>query len=539
MTIAEALELVKRLKEKSEKLERENSELRGEARGFKREAQSFKEQAGRLERKIGKLEEQINALLRRLYTRRSERFLDPNQSDLFDELLELESARAKLEEEKLEVSQKIEYERKRPQKRGPKPLPEHLVRERIEIDPPEEKRTCSCCKKPMERVGEVITEELEVEPLKFKVRQYVRGKWRCPPCMNRDVVEELPPRPIEKGRPSPGLLAYIVTSKYSDHLPLYRQEQIFLRHGVHIARSTMDSWLGALSGLLLAVVEAMKRDLLTDTFLQSDDTRIQALDPSLKGESRRCYLWAYSRPDGEIVYHFTDNRSAKGPLKFLNGFSGHLQTDGFSAYKPLWRAGRVKHIACLAHIRRKFFEARGSAPDEVDAILGKIREAYAIEEKARRAFSAETLLELRRMRVEPVLDEIETLVSELGEKVLPKSKLGLAVEYAQNEWPGLRLYLDVAEARIDNNSCENAMRPVVLGRKNFLFAGSVKGGGERAEVFFSLVQSSKRLGLDPYAYLRDVINRISTHPASRIRELTPRGWKDSRASEKVTSASAR
>ncbi len=167
MTIAEALELVKRLKERSEKLEHENSELRGEA-------QSSKEQAGRLERKVGQLEEQIDALLKRLYARRSERFEDPNQSDLFEELLKLEDLREKLEENP-EESQKIEYERKRPAKRGPKPLPDHLVRERIEIDPPEEKRICGCCQKPMERVGEVITEELEVEPLKFKVRQYVRG----------------------------------------------------------------------------------------------------------------------------------------------------------------------------------------------------------------------------------------------------------------------------------------------------------------------------------------------------------------------------
>jgi transposase len=530
MTIAEALEAVKRLEEKSSELERENSELRGEA-------QSSKEQAGRLERRVEQLQEQIETLLKRLYSRRSERFIDPNQRDLFEELLKLEVRDEPKEE--LEEREKIEYERKRPKKRGPKPLPDHLPRERVEIDPPEEERICGCCQKPMERVGEVITEELEIEPAKFKVRQYVRGKWRCPAHMNRDVVEELPPRPIEKGRPSPGLLAYIVTSKYSDHQPLYRQERIFLRHGVHIARSTMNSWLGALSGLLLAIVAAMKRELLAESFLQSDDTRIQALDPKLKGKSKRCYIWAYSRPDGEIVYQLTESHSAKGPLEFLEGFSGDLQTDGFSAYKPLWRSGRVRHIGCLAHIRRKFFEARGSAPVEVDEILGKIREAYRIEEKARRELSGEALLEVRRTLVEPVLDETETLISELKKKVLPKSKLGLAVEYAENEWPGLRRYLDVAEARIDNNSCENAMRPVVLGRKNFLFCGNVESGGERAEVFFSLAQSCRRLGVDPFEYLKDVISRISTHPASRIGELTPRGWKEARESEKVLEGSAR
>lgn len=531
MTIAEALELVKRLEEKSEKLERENSELRGEAR-------TSKEQAGRLERKVETLQEQLEALLKRLYSRSSERFVDPNQRDLFEELLKLEDG-GEEPKEKPEEREKIEYERKRPRKRGPKPLPDHLPRERVEIDPPEEDRTCACCQKPMERVGEVVTEELEIEPPKFKVRQFVRGEWRCPPCMNRSVIEELPPRPIENGRPSPGLLAYIVTSKYCDHQPLYRQEQIFRRHGVHIARSTMDTWLGALSGLLLPIVAAMKRELLSGSFLQSDDTRFQALDSRRGGKSKRCYIWAYSRPDGEIVYHFTESRSAKGPREFLAGFSGDLQTDGFSGYKPLWRSGRVRHIACLAHIRRKFFEAQNSAPEDVGAILAKIREAYRIEEEARRELSGEALLELRRTHVEPVLDEIETLVAELKVKVLPKSKLGLAVEYAENEWPALRRYLDVAEARIDNNSCENGMRPVVLSRKNSLFAGSVKGGGERAEVFFTLVQTCRRLGIDPFAYLRDVIERISTHPASRITELTPRGWRDARAAENIGAPSAR
>ena len=381
----------------------------------------------------------------------------------------------------------------------------------------------------MVRVGEDVFEELDVVPLQFRVKEKVRGKWACPQgCMNGSLIAPLPPRPIEKGRPSPSLLAYIVTSKYCDHVPLYRQEQIFRRYEIDLSRKTMDGWLGELSGLLLPVVLALKREILKEPLLQMDDTPIQVLDKEVKGKSRRCYLWAYTAPYGEVVYDFTESRSGRGPVKFLDGFEGHfIQCDDFSGNGAVFKELEIIRIACMAHIRRKLFEARAAAPKRVDEILELIRSLYEIEERARTGgLAPEERSKLRKGEATGILSELKEKIDELSLLSTPRSKIGGAVSYAQKNWEDMIRYVEVGEAEIDNNWVENMIRPVALGRRNFLFLGSAKGGGERAEVFYSLIQSARRLGLDPFAYLSDVIERISTHPQSRIRELTPRGWKE-------------
>ena len=282
---------------------------------------------------IESLKEQINELLRRLYGRKSERFENPNQLDFLKELGWLNEKESELKTSDIE---KVSYTRKRPKKPGPKPLPEHLPRVVVPVDPAEADRVCGCCQKEMERVDEVVTEELDIVPLTLRVKQYVQGKYRCTKCMNRDVIKPLPPRPIEKGRPSSALLAYLVVSKYVDHLPLHRQEQIFKRQGVQLVRSTMDEWFGALSPLLLPVVLAMKRRLLRGEYLQVDETPIEALDRELQGKTRRCYLWSYSWPDGEVVYDVTASRAGRHPRAFLEGFRGHVQTDGYTGYREVF-----------------------------------------------------------------------------------------------------------------------------------------------------------------------------------------------------------
>ena len=217
----------------------------------------------------------------------------------------------------------------------------------------------------MERVDQVAVSLFGKAfiPQQFRVKQYVRGKWICPEHMSGPITAPLPPRPIEQGRPSPRLLAYIVTSKYCDHQPLYRQEQIFKRHGIDLSRKTMDSWLGELSGLLLAVVMALKRQLFAEPLLQIDDTRIQVLDRAVKGKSRRCYIWAYAIPGREVVYDFSESRSARGPMRFLEGYEGrYIQCDEYSGNQRLVADGTRVRIACMAHIRRRFFEASESAP---------------------------------------------------------------------------------------------------------------------------------------------------------------------------------
>lgn len=522
---AEALELIKSLQEKNQQLERENL--------------SLKEEAGSLKVKVERLEDQLSGLLRRLYGRRSERFVDPNQRTLFD-YIEAEDLPQDVEQP--EEIESFTVKRRKPRKRGPKPLPEHLPRERIEIDPSEGERTCACCRNPMQRIDEVVNEELDIIPPQFRVKQYVRGKWSCPECMNQSVMKPLPPRPIDQGRASPRLLAYIITSKYCDHTPLYRQEQIFGRFGIDLSRKTMDSWLGQLSGLLLAVVLSLKRQILKEPLLQMDDTPIQVLDPQLKGKTRRCYLWAYTIPGAEVVYDFTESRAGRGPLRFLGDYSGDIQCDEFSGNREIFRSGHGrKRVACMAHIRRKLFEAKDAAPDRVEEILDIIKNLYAVEDEAReRELGPEERVKLREEESESLMGRLKSKIDELSPLTSPGSKLGRAVSYAEKNWPEMMRYLTVGASEIDNNSCENAIRPVALGRKNFLFLGSAQGGGERAEVFYSLIQSCRRLGFDPFSYLSDIIERISTHPQSRIDELTPRGWLESREkAEKETVASCR
>ena len=318
----EALKIITDLREKIEQLSLEKERLTCE-----RNDQSQKNEL---------LQEQINDLLQRLYGRKSERFENPNQLDL---LKQLGWAVGNDLETKGDDLEKVSYTRKRPKKPGPKSIPEHLPRLKVPVDPADAERVCACCSKDMERVDEVVTEELDIVPPQFRVKQYVQGKWRCRDCMNRDLVKPLPARPIPKGRPSPSLLAYLIVSKYVDHLPLYRQEQIFKRHGIHVARSTMDEWLGQLSQLLLPIVSAMKRRFRGEKYLQCDETPIQALEHEERGKKkpkgkdrkkqvRRCYLWAYSIPRGEVIYEVTASRSSRGPREMLDGFSGTLQTDG-------------------------------------------------------------------------------------------------------------------------------------------------------------------------------------------------------------------
>ncbi len=511
--------LLQALQEEKTKLEKENIGLR---------------------EKVVVLQGQVQDLLRRVYGRRSERFVDPNQRDLFEEILELPDTLVQVTAQNPEELQKIEYERRAPKKRGPKPLPEHLPRDVVRLDPEESERICACCGEPMEREDEIVTEELTVKPPEFRVKRYVRGKWRCKSHMNRSVEEPLPPRPIENGRPSPTLLAYIVVSKWADHLPLYRQEEIFKRYGIHLSRSTMDAWLGLLADLLRPIVDALKDWLLARGFLQSDDTPIQYLDRKVKGKSQRGYLWAYGIPAGEVVYQFTTSRSKKHPLGFLEGFSGHLQTDGLDAYKAVCSSGQVVRIGCMAHIRRKLFEAKEASPERVGEILSLIRVLYDIETAARDAgLTEQARLELRQMHAPSILKKLRGHIDELAPLSSPGTKLGRAVGYAQRQWEAMVRYVEVAESEIDNNWCENSLRPIVLSRKNSLFLGSETGGGKRAEVFFSLVQSARRLAIDPFAYLADVIERVSTHPASRVWELTPRGWAEAHEAEKVVESTVR
>jgi hypothetical protein len=288
--------------------------------------------------------------------------------------------------------------------------------------------------------------------------------------------------------------------------------------------------MGKLAFLGRPIVTAMKRFILSSPVVQSDDTPVRVQERRRKGTMRRGYLWVYCVPWGEVVYDFQMSRAHDGPAQFLNGFHGYLQTDAYGGYNEIFRTGRVQHVGCWAHVRRKLYESLKEAPEEATIAIGAIQGLYRIEREAKdRGLDAASRVELRRERALPILEKLKEFLRELRNTALPQSRLGKAIQYALGQWDSLVRYVDVGEAEIDNNSAESTMRPPVLGRKNWLFVGSAEGGGPRAAVLYSLVVSCKRLGVEPFAYLKDVIDRVSTHPQSRIWELTPRGWKAAHA----------
>lgn len=470
------------------------------------------------------LQSHIEVLLRRLFGRRSEK-IDPNQLLLFEELFQ--EAKKAVEEESATKDEEAEWkwERRRQRPHGRGPIPDHLLRKREEIHPDPADRICACCGKEMKPIGEEVTEELEYLPCQCYVREIARIKYGCHDCQEGVAIAQLPPRPIDKGRPGVGLLAHVAVSKYGDHLPLHRQEQIFLRMGIHIRRQTLCDWMGEVAGLLEPIVLEVKRFILASKVVQSDDTHVQVR--MANGAMDRGFLWAYAIPWAEVVYDFSLSRGQGTPAKFLEGYRGFLQADGYEGYNEVFRGGLVLHIGCMAHIRRKFYDARLEAPEETRIVLVAIQRLYRIEREAKEAgLDAAGRREKRQAEALPILKDLEGILRGFASHALPKSEFGTAVRYAINQWPAILRYVEVGEAEIDNNSIENAMRLAVLGRKNWLFLGSPQGGGLRASVLYSLIASCKRLGVEPFAYLRDVLDRVSTHPSSRVWELTPRGWRD-------------
>jgi transposase len=512
-------------------LHQENSLLKEQNELLQKQADASDLKIGYLENKNKLLENQIQALIHRLYGRKSEKY-DPNQLALFQKEL-LDESLKEVDEEQIDPARSsvIDFEEpdKRKKKRnGRSPLPKKLPREKIMHEPSSEELTCPCCGKDRQRIGEEITEELEYIPSRLYVKEHVRGKYACRECQEGVVIGELPVRPIEKGRPGAGLLAHVAVSKYADHLPLYRQEKIFGREGVALSRSTLCDWIGWTADLLEPIVKESRKRLLEEVLIQSDDTPIRVLDHKKKGKCHTGRLWSYCVPHGEVVFDFTMNRSREGPVNFLGDFEGHLQADGYSGYNEVLRKNKLEHIGCMAHVRRKFHVALDEAPKPASIALTSIQELYRIEKKLRDSKAdAVQRVKVRKEKAESILDELEIFFRELKEIALPQSELGKAVSYALNQWPSIKRYIEVGEAEIDNNSCENSIRGVAVGRKNWLFCGS-ESGGKRAAILYSLIESCKRIDVEPFAYLRDVIGRVSTHPVSRIRELTPKGWKEAR-----------
>ena len=471
-----------------------------------------------LQARIAQLQLQIAVLRRARFGRRSER-LDQELGQLELMLDELHSAQA---EALAAVSAKPEAAQ-RPARR---PLPAHLPRE-TQTHVPEE-TACPACGGALKPLGEDVTELLEYIPASFKVIRQVRPKLACG-CCDAIVQAPAPSRPIARGLAGPGLLAHVLVSKYSDHLPLYRQSAIYAREGVELPRSTLAEWVGGAHHLLRPLFEALRTYVLDTAKLHGDDTPIPVLAPG-NGKTATGRLWTYvrdDRPAGSeeapaVWFAYSPNRKGEHPKRHLKTFKGILQADAYAGFGALYDSGRVVPAACWAHVRRKFYElAEAHNSPLAQEALQRIGALYAIEVEIR-GQPPDVRRSVRQARAGPVLDELHHWLQDTLRGVSRKSGLGSAIGYALKLWPALTRYRDDGRVEIDNNAAERALRAVALGRKNYLFAGS-DAGGERAAGIYSLIGTAKLNGLDPEAYLREVISRIADHPVNQVDELLP--WK--------------
>jgi transposase len=461
----------------------------------------------------------IEKLRRTIFGKKSEKIVvQLEQLELH--LEELESSQAEKEAAVERITQ-IEEPKARPRR---KPLPEHLPREVITHLPQGD--CCPDCGSQLRQFGHDVTEQLEYIPESFKVIRHVRPKFACSGC-DRVVEAPAPSRPIERGLAGPGLLAHVLVSKFADHLPLYRQSEIYARQGVEIERSTLAGWVGGASDLLSPLVDAIQKHVLAGSKLHADDTPIPVLAPG-NGKTKTGRLWTYvrdDRPAGEdtapaVWFAYSEDRKGEHPRQHLKDFKGGLQADAYAGFHHLYGDGAIYEVACWAHARRKFHEIHviHASPTTTEA-LERIRDLYAIEDQIR-GKPADLRLTIRQTRARPLLDDLQKWMEKTLRSLSSKSETAGAIRYALSRWRALTRYTEDGHLEIDNSAAERALRAVALGRKNYLFAGS-DSGGERAAAMYSLIGSAKLNGLDPEFYLRTVLAKIADHPIRRIEELLP------------------
>jgi len=403
-------------------------------------------------------------------------------------------------------------------------LPGHLRRE-VRTHAPEH-TNCPCCKGELRKLGEDVSEMLEYMPASFFVIRHVRPKMSCRKC-SCVVQAPAPQRVIDRGLPGPGLLAHVITAKYADHTPLYRQSQIFAREGVELERSVLARWVGEGAALLTPLAEVLRRYVLNTEKLHGDDTPIPVLAPG-NGKTKTGRFWTYvrdNRPAGDraapaVWFTYSPDRKGEHPQRHLSKFEGILQADAFAGFNKLYESGAIKEAPCLAHIRRKFFDLMKAhqSPIATEAVE-RIAALYRIEKEIK-GRSAEERCAVRAARARPLFEGMRRWLEQALTQLAPKSETAAAIHYALGLWDALGRYLDDGRIEVDNMIAERALRPVAIGRRNYLFAGSDEGG-RRAAVLYSLIGTARLNGLDPEAYLRYVLARIGEHPIKRIEELLP------------------
>jgi len=467
---------------------------------------------------IAILKHQIEEMRRLIFGAKSERFipssnLDSQQLDLFESTPETQEA---------EIPEKISYTRKKSVKEKGFPvrteIPEHLPRVEEVIEP-------DINLAEYRKIGEKVTEVLEYSPGHIFVRKIVRPQY-IKSDTERIVIAEIPSLPIPKGNSGASLLAYMLVSKYVDHIPFDRLRKILKRCGVLISKSTINGWFNKSTALLELLYQELEKQMLKNDYLQADESPIKVQDPNKKGALHRGYQWVYRSPVQNLVlFKYNKSRGKEVPKLTLNHFNGMLQTDGYAGYHNMRTNGNITLLACMAHARRKFKEAMDVDSKRANFVLTKMQSLYEIERMAReRQVCAETTKRFRQIYATPILQELEQWLKTNLNQVVPKSAMGKAISYTYNLWPRLRRYIEDGRYEIDNNLIENAIRPLALGRKNYLFAGSHEAA-QKAAMMYSFFASCKTNDVDPLQWLTDVFNRISDCKVTQLDKLLPNKWK--------------
>ncbi len=400
-------------------------------------------------------------------------------------------------------------------------LPEHLPVERIELDPPESLRTCACCGRDKERIGEETSERLDWRPASLVRVLTARGKYACSCEQDGVVIAEVPDSPVDKGLAGPGLLAHIAVSKYEDHLPLNRLEGIFARLGVHLSRSTMADWIAQVADLLRPITDAMAKAALGAHRIHVDDTPLPVRGPDKK--THKGFMWVYIADDDHVLFRYSSRRNGEAARSFFTDYKGFIQADAASLYDRLFGDDDATEVGCWAHARRRFCAAHDTDTPRAHRGRGYITTMSAAARLVRKLPPSLRTQE-RRNRAGPVLEAFKQWLDAQQLVVLPKTPIADAIGYVRNQWGALTRFLDDARLELDNNAAERSLRRVAVGRKNWMFAGSERGA-ERAAVLWTLLASCKLHQVDPFAYLRDVLTRVSSHPARDVLALSPKAWK--------------
>ena len=396
-------------------------------------------------------------------------------------------------------------------------LPEHLERREIIIEPSEDTTLCK-------KIGAEVTEELEYEPGKLYVNKIIRPKYAKPD--NEGIITApMIERPLPKAIAGAGLLAHIVIDKYVDHLPLYRQMERFKREGIQIPYSTITDWVSGTCALITPLYDALKKLVLQSNYLHADESPIKVLDKDKKGETHRGYYWVYHNSiEGMALFDYRQGRGREGPAEMLKDFKGHLQTDGYPLYDFFKQKEGITVLHCMAHARRMFYDALENDKPRAAYALQQFALLYDIERKAALlSLSTEEVMQLRQNEALPVLQKFEQWMKQEYIKIPPKSAVAKALQYSIGRWKELTIYTTDGKLNIDNNPVENSIRPIAIGRKNYLFAGSHEAA-QRSAMLYSLLGTCKLHDINPFVWLRDVLKKLPTHPINKINDLLPQNW---------------